>query len=308
MVDRDIASVTKSPNATRIGGGKWISDTEARQIRAIPHYRDTEEAGQCGGADIQTTFGWYNTHFVDQILKFRPDPNIRSIADIGTGYGWLAIAFALTTRPRIRIIAVEYDERKLAAARQIAEIFGVAQRIQWCAGSIGRLPFGNQEIDITFCVEVIEHIRDDVEVMRDLARITKQFLVVTTPNKTFPIIHHDTSLPCCHWLPPGRLRDWYAGAFGRRDRQENNRFWSPNKLLTAVPEFERISTFLQFRNFRDYVEAQHRLYSGTGEPGGLTKMFRQIYYQGAGWAGKRSIYFLPNLASTFRRRPHTVSI
>jgi predicted RNA methylase len=106
-----------------------------QKIRAVPHYRDSENAGQCGGDNLQTTFGWYITCFVEQIFKFQAHENIRSIVDIGAGYGWLAIAFALKTGTRI--VAVEYDERKLAAARQIAGIFRVADRIEWCAASIG---------------------------------------------------------------------------------------------------------------------------------------------------------------------------
>jgi 2-polyprenyl-3-methyl-5-hydroxy-6-metoxy-1,4-benzoquinol methylase len=291
-------------NAIREGGRNWISEADVQRIRAVPHFRDSEHAGQCGGDNLQTTFGWYLTHFVEEIFRFQPDINIRSVADIGTGYGWLAIALALKTQTRI--VAVEYDERKLAAARQIAGIFGVAQRIEWCVASIGRLPFGEQEFDFTFCIEVIEHIADNIEITQDLARITKDLLVITTPNKIFPIIRHDTSLPCCHWLPPGRLRDWYAAAFGRKGQQENNRFWSPGKLLSAIPDFERASAFLQFRTYKDYLAAERRLYGIEGEVNGLTKAAQRTYYQGVSWAGKKSIYFLPNLASIFRRRPQTV--
>jgi ubiquinone/menaquinone biosynthesis C-methylase UbiE len=303
-VTRKANAVSNSENTPREGSRIWISDSDARQIRAVPHYRDSENAGQCGGVDLQTTFGWYNTHFVEQISKFQTDNNIRSVADIGTGYGWLAIAFAL--KGQARIVAVEYDERKLAAARQIAGIFGVAHRIEWCVASVGKLPFAAQEFDLTYCIEVIEHIGCESEVMRDLSRITGDLLVVTTPNKIFPIIHHDTSLPCCHWLPPGRLRDWYAAAFGRSGQQENNQFWSPAKLLSAIPDFERASGFLQFKTYEDYMAAEGRLYGTAGEVNGLTKAVQRTYYRAASWTGDKSVYLLPNLASIFRRRLPTV--
>jgi hypothetical protein len=50
--------------------------------------------------------------------------------------------------------------------------------------------------------------------------------------------------PLCH-AATGYLRDWCAAAFSRPSRHENDRFSSPKKLLAAVSNFERISTFLQ---------------------------------------------------------------
>ena len=66
-------------------------------------------------------------------------------------------------------------------------------------------------------------------------------------DKIFPIIRHDTSLPCCRW------DDCVIGnatVFGIRGQPENNRFWSQAKLLSAIPDFERGSSFLQFRNYK----------------------------------------------------------
>ncbi len=222
-----------TPNSITRAGPIWVSDSDAARLRTIPHFEDSNRSER----DINKSFGWYVTHVVEQIFKFERDTKIRSIADIGAGYGWLAIAFALNTEARV--VAVEPDARRLVAARQIADVFGVADRIQWCVGSIGKLPFADQEIDATFCLEVIEHTGDDIELVRDIARITKELLVITTPNKLFPLDVHDTFLPFCHWLPPGWPRDWYATVFGRRAFQDNNQFWSPAKLLRALADFER---------------------------------------------------------------------
>ncbi len=287
-------------NRTARAGPVWVSESESEKMRDIPHFKDSDRAE----LNINQSFDWYVTHIVEQIFKFESNVEIRSIADIGTGYGWLAIAFALKTKARI--VAVEPDLRKLVAARRIAEIFGVADRIQWCVCSIGKLPFADQAIDATCCLEVIEHIGDDPALVQDIARITKELLVITTPNKIFPIVIHDTALPFCHWLPPGRARDWYAAAFGRRAAQENNRFWSPRKLLAALADFERESTFLQFRDYRDYVEAERRQTQARDRTirGVLRSMLRK-YYRAAACTGKASWYLLPNLASTYRRRPHT---
>jgi hypothetical protein len=102
----------------------------------------------------------------------------------------------------------------------------------------------------------------------------------------------------------GKMRDWYAAAFGRRGRQENNRFWSPSKLLAAIPDFERVSTLMQFSNYEEFAAAERQLFNRVeSDAVSLTRALKKIYYRAVALAGKRSIYILPNLASTFRRRP-----
>ncbi len=277
----------------------WVSEAEVKGLHDVAHFRNSEYARR----NVQIIFGWYVTHFCEQIFKFERDVRIRSIADIGTGYGWLAIAFALKTD--LRIVAVDPDEGRLEAARQIAEVFGVARRIEWRQGSLGQLPFADREVDAVCCIEVLEHAGNSAAVVRDLARIARELLIITTPNKIFPLIQHDTRLPCCHWLPPGRLRDWYAAACGRRALQENNRFWSPQRLIAMLPDFERELRFLHFRNFADYVQAKDQLYLRERKVRELAKKAQRGYYRAASWAGGKSIYMLPNLASTFRRRSAT---
>jgi 2-polyprenyl-3-methyl-5-hydroxy-6-metoxy-1,4-benzoquinol methylase len=280
---------------------RWVSDVEVKKLHEVSHFQQSQYSRR----NVQIIFGWYVTHFCEQVFKFERDVKIRSIADIGTGYGWLAIAFALKTD--VRVVAVDPDEGRLDAAREIADVFGVAERIDWRQGSLGSLPFDDREVDAAFCIEVLEHTGNRSDVVRDLARITRELLFITTPNKIFPIIQHDTRLPCCHWLPPGRWRDWYAGACGRRALQENNQFWSPQRLIATLPDFERESRFLHFQSFRDYVEAKDQLYVRERRARELAKKAQRGYYRAVSWAGSGSIYMLPNLASTFRRRPGGVA-
>jgi SAM-dependent methyltransferase len=151
------------------------------------------------------------------------------------GYGWLAISLALQTEAAV--YAVDFDEARLRAAKKIAAVFGVHDRIEWAVGTVEHLPFADRSIDIVFCVEVLEHVDDRSEVVQELGRISKDTVVITTPNKASPLILHDTCLPFCHWLPP-KFRNGYATLFGRRRHQHNNRFWTPWGVCGSLPEFE----------------------------------------------------------------------
>lgn len=210
-----------------------LSCAQIAAIRKVPHFCNSHYASW----DIDDILQSYAADFVEPLAG--QDPEVANVADVGTGYGWLAIAFALSTE--FKITAVDFDGARLEAAKKIADILGVRDRIEWVVASVDNLPFPNQFFDAVYCIEVIEHVSDRREVVRDLSRVTRRYLTVSTPNKACPIVFHDTCLPFCHWLHP-RLRDGYARLFRRHHLQAGNLFWTPWRLISALPEFKRLSS------------------------------------------------------------------
>jgi len=233
VASHDVTVPREAP--TDAGGWRGISDAQLAAIRAVDHFRSSEYVG----LDLNRVLEEYARDFVRPLLRLAGPP--RNVADVGAGYGWLALAFALHTDAAVT--AIEYDGGRLAAARRIAAILGVADRIEWLQGSIADLPLPERSMDAVYCVEVIEHTGVHPEFVGQLCRISRDVLVITTPNKLFPVINHDTALPFCHWLPL-RMRDAYAGVFRRRHRQDNNAFWSPSALLGSIEGYRRVSRFM----------------------------------------------------------------
>lgn len=273
----------------------WISEAQRGAILRVPHFGGSHYAAW----DLNDNLNFYMFHFVEPFLG-RPDrSDVGVVADVGAGYGWLSIAFALRTS--VRIVAIDMNEPRLVAAQRIAAIFGVADRIEWRAGAAGALPLADQEADATYCIEVVEHTGKDPDVIRDLGRVTRDTLVMTSPNRLFPVIHHDTNLPFCHWLPLP-MRDRYASICGRKNRQDGNLFWSPGELIGLLGDFERTSSFFQFADYGVYAQAMRALAAERRGKRSLPTAARDSYYRLASLAGRNAIYLLPNLASTFRRR------
>jgi SAM-dependent methyltransferase len=239
---------------------------------------------------------FYTHWIVEPFLTRCPAPG--SILDVGAGYGWLSIAFALhpALPPSCRIIALEPNYRRLQAARHIAASAGVDHRIEWCSASLGALPFADQSMQAVFAIEVIEHIFHSQQMIRDLGRVCGNHLVITTPNRRFPVIMHDTALPFCHQLPIP-LRDLYARLFGRADRQDGNLFWSPGELARGFPQFERVSALMHFSSSREYVAA-NRCLPAAFRDGWL----HESWCRAAGLLGQRSTYLLPTCSMVLRRR------
>jgi len=273
-----------------------LTTEQAQAIRAIPHF----SRGVYRDIDLDGTIDFYRRRYVEPLGAFTGLGPEDVVADIGTGYGWLAIAFALHTPARI--IAVDMDEARLDAARSIAGILGVDHRIDWRVGKLGELPLGDGEARVAYCIEVIEHIGRSRPAVRDLGRVAAEMIIITTPNLYFPVIAHDTGLPFCHWLPlPQRARN--AKLCGRDARENNNLFWSPRNLLAELPAFRVVSRFLHFASHRDYLVTFPIYVPYVG--GGMRRRdgrLKSLYYRAVSMLGHHSLYAMPSLACTLRRR------
>lgn len=279
------------------GSPHWISSEQEQAIAGVPHFRNSAE----GNTSAERMIGHYVAWYVDPLLAFGSLADWSQVLDAGTGYGWLS--FALALRTPWHVTAVDRDERRLQATRAIADILGLSDRIDFVPASVGQLPFKEQEFDVTFCIEVLEHVHAArAAAACELARVTRNLLTVTTPNRHFPVIGHDTALPFCHMLPIP-LRDRYAARFNRQRRQEGNLFWSAHELHVCLSDFERVSRFLNFPNYRAYRRA-NSAECGQANPLSVPMGVRtkRVFYGVARLAAKYSDFIMPNLASTYRRR------
>lgn len=71
-----------------------------------------------------------------------------------------------------------------------------------------RLPFADGEFDWVFCNEAIEHagsFERQLALVKELYRVARKGVFVTTPNRRHPIEFH-TGLPLIHRLPPDAWR------------------------------------------------------------------------------------------------------
>lgn len=268
---------------------------QVQAIRNVPYF----SGSQYEELDIEGTLAHFRDRYVVRAPLRHADLTGKVVADIGCGFGWLAMAYAIWSDARV--VAIELDEQRLAAAREIATILGVAERIDWRHGSVTAIPLADREAAISYCIEVIEHIGRDNRAIDELRRVTDAYLVLTTPNLFSPVIGHDTRLPFCHWLPLP-LRRVYAGLFGRQAMNENNLFWSPIALARALPDFTRVSRFLHYQSLDEYISLLP-YYSpyGRGEMKYSISKITYIYLKTMALLEPYSHLLIHNLAGTFRR-------
>lgn len=271
-----------------------VSSDMSTAIRRVSHFRDSHYAG----IDVAATLDFYYRRYVRQLAPFRQLEAHHVVADVGTGYGWLACAFAMAGH---HVVAVDIDAPRLAAAEEIAQILGCRSSIEFRNGGLGSLPLDDREAEVAYCIEVLEHVGRAEGSVADLARIAANNVVLTTPNRWFPVIAHDTQLPLCHWLPlPARER--YARAFGRTDCENDNLFWSPPQLLRSLSDFTPVSQFLHYESLAAYRSTfPTYLPYGSGswvESPGKKKM---AFYSAIARFGSRSQWLSPSIAYVLER-------
>ncbi|MFZ5790040.1 MAG: class I SAM-dependent methyltransferase [Pseudomonadota bacterium] len=277
----------------------YVTPLQAQRIGAVPHLA----RGLYQDLDIEGTIDFMARRYVDPIGQ-RVDLGRATMADCAAGYGWLSIAFLL--RGGAEAILIDPDAERLAGAQEICRILGVADRCRFLNRTLQDTGLDDDAVDIFATIETLEHVgRDAVEgSVKEITRVTRRLVVLTTPNRIFPVVAHDTALPFAHWLPRP-LRRGYAAAFGRLAREQGNCFLAPWDLKPLAAKFRpdsRIHTF-------NTVEEMKRFYPHYLPYGDPAKRRRQrpnallLRYQAllAALLRTRAYSLAPNLASVWVR-------
>jgi 2-polyprenyl-3-methyl-5-hydroxy-6-metoxy-1,4-benzoquinol methylase len=111
------------------------------------------------------------------------------VLDAGSGFGHLAMACLETGA---QVIGVERD---WALVVEAAAVTGFQQSV---CGDVTRLPFGESQFDWVLSNQVIEHLNDPLEFLRETARVLRPGgrLFLTTPNRRS---HFATRRPTHLW-------------------------------------------------------------------------------------------------------------
>jgi ubiquinone/menaquinone biosynthesis C-methylase UbiE len=97
------------------------------------------------------------------------------------------------------------------------------------------LPFADESFDVVHSSAVLEHVgsrENQMQLIRELTRVARRAVFLTTPNRWFPVEVH-TVLPFVHWLPA----PWFRAVLrllghDMLSREENLNLLSAGNLRT----------------------------------------------------------------------------
>ncbi|NQV88628.1 MAG: class I SAM-dependent methyltransferase [Parcubacteria group bacterium] len=95
-----------------------------------------------------------------------------AVLDAGCGYGLYSMILAENGFNHID--AIDLDQKRIENINNVlGELPRLRPSIKTHIGSITKLPFQNESYDLIICSEVVEHIRDDISAIKELARVLK---------------------------------------------------------------------------------------------------------------------------------------
>ena len=113
---------------------------------------------------------WWNDEFTEFLAEtLRPRAGNR-ILDVGCGEGTGEISIGRLHVSQLQLVGIDLVVGKAIAARTATA--GHNMRARFAAGDACRLPFKDAVFDSTYCVAVLQHIRDVEAATGELARVT----------------------------------------------------------------------------------------------------------------------------------------
>ncbi|MCJ1331867.1 hypothetical protein MMC10_008559 [Thelotrema lepadinum] len=94
-----------------------------------------------------------------------------TILDVGCGTGTITIDLATLAFQGI-VDGVDTTEIVLGQARKLAESRDV-KNVRFSVADAGRLPFQDGHFDIVYCHQVLQHVQDPVNILREMRRVAK---------------------------------------------------------------------------------------------------------------------------------------
>ena len=184
----------------------------------------------------------------------------------------------------------------------------IEHRMQFIHSAVQDIALPNDGTDVFVSIETLEHVgRENIKpALKNIRRIAAKGVLVTTPNKYFPVIAHDTQLPFIHWLPP-RNRRPISRLFHREKADQGNEFVSPLDLRILLDKFRPDASCLTFQDFEEYL-AHYPIYLPYGSnPKSRWKekpsKGKMIYYWLTSSIFKNNAYWvMPSLTCLFVKR------
>ncbi|KAK9784026.1 putative Methyltransferase domain-containing protein [Seiridium cardinale] len=110
------------------------------------------------------------------------NPNIK-LLDVGAGSGTISVAFAKAL-PDGHVTATDVKEDILPRAQAVSEIEGV-KNIEFQVADVFNLPFADETFDVTHCHQVLTHLRNPWDALREMLRVTKAGGIVAAREGDF---------------------------------------------------------------------------------------------------------------------------
>lgn len=114
---------------------------------------------------------WWNTDFADFLRETLQPKAGRRILDVGCGVGTAEVSMGRLRITQVRLFGMDFILDYVREASGATKAHNV--RAGFACGDARQLPFATAAFDTTFCVAVLQHVRDLTTAIQEFARVTK---------------------------------------------------------------------------------------------------------------------------------------
>lgn len=122
-------------------------------------------------------------NLISQVLR---SYNACCILDAGCGYGFSSL---MLSQKGLKVLGVDDDYNRIKLAKKLAR----HSSVKFIKANLYSLPFKDQSFDTTLCLEVLEHLKNDLTAIKELKRVTKQSgkIIISFPEAKANIVGYE---------------------------------------------------------------------------------------------------------------------
>ena len=120
------------------------------------------------------------------------------ILDVGFGLGY---GLKMMATRADRLVGIDIDRKAVSRGQALVQEIPAIREIQAYDGE--HIPFTDGEFDLVTCVDVIEHVPDYGNLLREMVRVARRMVLLSTPNR-LPENTLPNGRPRNRW----HLREW----------------------------------------------------------------------------------------------------
>jgi len=137
------------------------------------HWETTMKSGQVKRPPTHPVVEFYCKQRIDYMKKFMDFDSITTALDVGAGTGFSSFYFP----PKFEVIDIDF-------ATRLIKLNPTKNKIQ---ASAFALPFAPNSFDLVYGWDFLHHISEPEKVVKEMARVTKKYLVLLEPNSHNPV-------------------------------------------------------------------------------------------------------------------------
>lgn len=134
-------------------------------------YWEKERSRRSPSHPVIQAFAEPKVHYINTILSSRTsgELNEMTLLDVGCGNGFFTFYF----EPIYNTYGLDYSEFMLATNPCTKKI---------CA-SATHLPFAENSFDIVFCSNLLHHLEEPIDAVREMRRVSRKYVILSEPNR-----------------------------------------------------------------------------------------------------------------------------